>query len=196
MAGLGSTVWQVEQDPSCRDVLARHWPGVDRFENVCTVGVDTLPPADLVCGGFPCQDVSSAGKGAGLTGSRSGLWTEFARIVGELRPRWAVVENVASGGRHWVDSVRRDLDRLGYETLPVPVSAYDAGACHRRARVFVVAHTDRPSRSRVREPQRGGPRTPTEGGGTLTAAVGATSRLAPIFVEWLMGFPTDWTAPG
>ena len=86
--------WQVELDPYCRAVLARHFPDAARFEDVCEVGARNLAPVDLICGGFPCQDLSPAGRGAGIDGARSGLWAEFARIVRELRPRYVVVENV------------------------------------------------------------------------------------------------------
>jgi DNA (cytosine-5)-methyltransferase 1 len=141
-AGLGETVWQVEQDALCLEVLKRHWPHAKRFTDVRTVGAAELVPVDLICGGFPCQDVSSAGRGEGLAGERSGLWFEFARIVGELRPQWVVVENVAGGALRWVDAVVSGLEQLGYQALPLPLSAGDLGAPHRRARVFVVAYAD------------------------------------------------------
>lgn len=137
-AGLGPTLWQVESDPKCRAVLAAHWPEVERHDDVRTVGAANLVPVDLVVGGFPCQDVSAAGKGAGLAGARSGLWYEFARVVAECRPRFVVVENVANGIA-WVDAIRGTLGRLGYASLPVPLAASDVGAPHERARVFVVA---------------------------------------------------------
>ncbi len=137
-SGLGPVRWQVERDEFCRRVLAKHWPYVQRYDDVCTVGAD-LERVDLICGGFPCQDVSSAGKRAGLTGSRSGLWHEFARVVGVVRPRFVVVENVASGATRWVDAVVSSLAELGYASLPVPLSASDVGAPHKRARVFIVA---------------------------------------------------------
>lgn len=139
-SGLGRAVWQVEKDEFCRRVLERHWPDVARFDDVRTVGAATLPPVDLICGGFPCQDVSSAGNGAGLAGERSGLWFEFARIVDEMAPEWVVVENVLSGASRWLDTVLRSLEELGYECLPLPLSAEDVGAPHRRRRLFVVAH--------------------------------------------------------
>jgi DNA (cytosine-5)-methyltransferase 1 len=101
-----------------------------------------LAAVDLICGGFPCQDVSSAGKRAGLTGARSGLWYEYRRLVSELSPSWVVVENVASGAKLWVDFVRADLAELGYDSLPIPLSAQDVGAPHRRERIFIVAHTN------------------------------------------------------
>lgn len=141
-AGLGPTLWQVEQNAFCRAVLAKHWPETERFTDVKTVGHANLAPVDLICGGFPCQDLSSAGKGAGLTGERSGLWRQYARIIDELRPRWAVVENVTSGAVRWVDKVVGELEELGYACLLVPVSARDVGAPHIRKRLFIVAHAD------------------------------------------------------
>lgn len=138
-AGLGPTIWQVERDAACRKVLARHWPAALRYDDVRRVGASTLLPVDLICGGFPCQDVSSAGARAGLAGARSGLWFEFARIVAECCPRWVVVENVASGAHAWVDTVQRDLGKCGYASLPLPIAASDVGAPHRRARIFVLA---------------------------------------------------------
>jgi DNA (cytosine-5)-methyltransferase 1 len=139
-AGLGPVVWQVERDPFCREVLARHWPRADR--SVCDVreaNARNLAPVTAIVGGFPCQDVSAAGLGAGLSGARSGLWYEFARIVSELRPGIVIVENVASGARRWVDPVREGLRTLGYSTRAVGISAFDVGAPHVRERVFIVA---------------------------------------------------------
>ncbi len=142
-SGLGHTVWQVERDAYRRAQLAEHWPEAERHEDVRAVGRTNLAPVDLICGGFPCKDVSSAGKRAGLAGAQSGLWYEFARIVAEMRPRMVVIENVTSGANAWVDAVRGDLEKLGYASLPVPVSAADCGALHLRRRVFLVAHLDR-----------------------------------------------------
>jgi DNA (cytosine-5)-methyltransferase 1 len=86
--------WQVEIDERCNQVLECRYPDVERFGDVKDVGKRNLRPVDLICGGFPCQDLSVAGKRAGLAGERSGLWWEFARIIEELRPRWVIIENV------------------------------------------------------------------------------------------------------
>lgn len=142
-AGLGPTIWQVERDPFCQRILAKHWPTAERFDDVCTVGAHNLKPVDLICGGFPCQDLSYAGKGAGLAGARSGLWTEYARIVGELRPRFVVVENVAALAARGLDRVLGDLAALGYDAVWLPVRAADVGAPHRRERLFIVAYARR-----------------------------------------------------
>ncbi|MCP4742755.1 MAG: DNA cytosine methyltransferase, partial [Actinomycetales bacterium] len=85
-AGLGTTRWQVELEPFNRKVLAAHWPDAERFADVRDVSADDFPGCDVICGGFPCQDISSAGKGEGIDGQRSGLWREFARLIGEIRP--------------------------------------------------------------------------------------------------------------
>jgi DNA (cytosine-5)-methyltransferase 1 len=156
-AGVGCTSWQVEQDAFCRRVLAQRFPDSERFEDVRSVTSDDLVEIDLLCGGFPCQDISAAGKREGLGGARSGLWAQFDRLVGELQPNWVVVENVAHG-RPWVDAVRSALAERGYESAPVPLRARDVGAPHRRARIFVVARRRKLGRSDVSEPVRDRPR--------------------------------------
>lgn len=140
-AGVGHTVWQVECDPFCRSVLAKHWPDVRRYEDVRSVGAANLAPVDLVCGGFPCVDTSTANpRGAGLHGDQGGLWFEFERIVRELAPPFVVVENTGGNSSRWVPGVGCGLERLGYQTLPVQLEARDLGADHARSRVFVVAY--------------------------------------------------------
>jgi DNA (cytosine-5)-methyltransferase 1 len=142
-AGLGPVVWQVEREPYCRAVLAKHWPDAARHDDVCAVGAHTLTPVDVICGGFPCQDVSYAGEGAGIAeGTRSGLWFEYARLVRELRPRYVVVENVAALLTRGLGVVLGDLARLGYDAEWSTVSACSVGAPHVRQRVFVVAYPD------------------------------------------------------
>lgn len=141
-AGLGPVLWQVEKDEFCRRVLAKHWPEVPRYEDVRSVRASQLPVVDIICGGFPCQDVSSAGIGGGLSAPRSGLWFEFWRIVKESSPRFVVVENVASGKARWLRRVRHHLHMLGYRTRSLGIAARDVGAPHNRKRVFVVAYSD------------------------------------------------------
>lgn len=138
-AGLGPVLWQVESDPFCQRILAKHWPEAERFDDVRAVGAE-LRRVDLICGGFPCQDLSPAGTREGLAGERSGLWREFARVVSAVRPRWVVVENTGGGASAWVDAVSGDLAERGYEVLPCPVSAWAVGASHIRQRVFLVAY--------------------------------------------------------
>jgi len=147
--------WQVEIDPFCLAVLEKHWPDVRRYEDVRTVGAE-LGYVDVICGGFPCQDLSSAGKRAGVDGDRSGLWREFIRIVGTCWPRCVVVENVHHAWREWVPVLRRALWDLGYPSLPIQVQASDFGAEHERKRVILVAHIN-PSVLRLESWRRGWP---------------------------------------
>jgi len=139
----GHVVWQVERESFCRAVLAKHWPDAVRFDDVCTVGSE-LAAVDVVCGGFPCQDVSLAGKRAGFGGERSSLWREYRRIVDLLRPRFVFVENVpglvsSRGGWDFAE-VLGDLAALGYDARWDRFRAADVGAPHRRERVFLLAY--------------------------------------------------------
>lgn len=140
-------VGQVEIEPFCRQVLAEHWPGVPRWDDIRTVDTDGLPRADLVAGGFPCQPVSQAGRKQGFSDHRW-LWPEFARVVRDLRPRWVLVENVRNllsieGGRA-TQAVLGDLSALGFDAEWFCLSACAVGAPHMRHRLFIVAHTQRP----------------------------------------------------
>lgn len=131
-----------EVDPFCRSVLRRHWPGIPIYEDVRELrGVD-LPPVDVLCGGFPCQDVSlaAAGKRKGITGKRSGLWHEYARLIEEIRPGYVIVENVPGLLAAGVEAVLQDLAEIGYDAEWEVLPAAAVGAPHRRERVFLVAY--------------------------------------------------------
>ena len=133
------TVWQVEQNEYCRAVLARHWPGAVRYDDVRDIGISSVPPVDLLCGGFPCQDLSVAGKGAGLEGAKSGLFWEMARIVCEIQPRLWIMENVPAITFRGLGDVLGEVARLGYAARWGVLSAEDVGAPHLRRRWFCVA---------------------------------------------------------
>jgi len=135
--------WQVEVDKHCIEVLERHYPNVRRYEDVRKVGKENLESVDLICGGFPCQDLSVAGKRAGLDGERSGLWFEFKRIIGELKPRWVVIENVpgllsSSGGDDFA-VILSGLAEFGYGVAWRVLDSQYFGVAQRRRRVFIVA---------------------------------------------------------
>lgn len=140
-AGL-RCAWQVEIDDYCRQVLARHWPHVPRFNDVREVGASTLAPVDVLAGGFPCQDLSNSGRRAGIEGARSGLWKEFDRLIGELKPPYVLIENVAAllQRNNRFDVVLRDLAARGYDARWDVLPAGAVGAPHLRERVFVLAH--------------------------------------------------------
>lgn len=151
------TVAFAEIDPFCRRVLAKHWPGVPIYDDVRSVTADRLRAdgiaADVVCGGFPCQDISVAGKGAGLAGERSGLWVEFARIVGEVRPRFAIVENVSALTARGLGTVLGDLAAIGYDAEWHCIPASAVGAPHRRDRIWIIAYPNADGRRQSRERQ-------------------------------------------
>lgn len=132
--------WQVEIDPYANRVLAKHWPNVRRWPDVRTWPQPDTERVDVICGGFPCQDISLAGEGAGIDGTRSGLWSEYARIIREMGPRVVVVENVAALLIRGIDRVLGTLANLGYDAEWSCVSACSVGAPHPRDRVFIIAH--------------------------------------------------------
>ena len=160
-------IWQSEIDPYASAVLRRHWPAVPNLGDIRRIVVDqgrtsTHPyqrllvapwgicaggqvsgpfgAPDVLCGGFPCQDISNAGKRAGIDGERSGLWSEFARLIGELRPRYAIMENVAALLGRGLERVLGDLAEIGYDAEWHCIPASAVGAPHRRDRVWIVAY--------------------------------------------------------
>lgn len=140
----GFTVrWQVEIDAFCRDRLAQHWPHVERFSDVQICGTHNLAPVDVICGGFPCQDISPAGTRLGVVaGPRSRLWLEYLRIIRELRPTFAGVENSAAllhPGRG-MGVVLGQLASIGYDAEWDCLPAAAFGADHLRDRVYIVAY--------------------------------------------------------
>lgn len=135
--------WQVEIDGYANRVLETHWPHVRRFRDVRECGARNLSAVDLICGGFPCQPHSLAGKRQGGADERD-LWGEFARIIRELKPRWVLAENVpgllsTESGRFF-GRVLRDLAACGYdaEWQCIPAAAF--GAPHQRERIWIVAY--------------------------------------------------------
>jgi DNA (cytosine-5)-methyltransferase 1 len=159
----GHTVWHSEIDPAASKVLAHRWPSVPNLGDITKVDWADVPAVDILCGGFPCQDVSAAGKRAGIKdGTRSGLWSVFAEAIEALQPRIVVVENVrgllsatahrdmepddaAMGIGGGVPVLRAagavvgTLSDLGYSSRWATVSAASVGAPHRRERVFIIA---------------------------------------------------------
>jgi DNA (cytosine-5)-methyltransferase 1 len=142
-----TTVAFCEIEPYCRAVLKKHWPHVPCYEDVRTLTAERLRAdgisVDVICGGFPCQDISFAGKGAGIEGERSGLWREYARIVGEIRPRYVVVENVSALLGRGLDVVLGDLSEIGFDAEWHCIPASAVGAPHRRDRIWIVAYPGR-----------------------------------------------------
>ncbi len=154
------TVAFCEIDEFCRGVLAKHWPNVPCYSDVrnLTAGqlaADGIENVDVICGGFPCQDISIAGLKAGLDGSRSGLWSEIVRLAGDLRPRHIIVENVAnllSGPSTkpgaWFGRVLGDLAELGLDAEWHNIPASGLGAHFVGERVWIIASRAPASRLR------------------------------------------------
>jgi DNA-cytosine methyltransferase len=143
-AGM-KTVAFCEVDKKCQQVLKKHWPDVPIFDDVSTltgeeIGKRIEETIDVICGGFPCQDISLAGKGAGLEGKRSGLWTEFHRLIKEIRPKYAIIENVSALRSRGLDQVLREISEIGYDAEWHCIPASAVGAPHRRDRVWIVAY--------------------------------------------------------
>ncbi len=143
-----NTVWQCEADKNASKVLARRW-GVPNLGDITQVDWSAVIPVDVLAGGFPCQDISIAGKGAGLAGSRSGLWRHYAQGIEELQPTYVFIENVSALIARGLETVVEDLARLRYVGQWGCVRASDISAPHRRERVFVFARrldADAPAR--------------------------------------------------
>ena len=149
------TRWFVEIDPHCRNVLARHWPGLPVYGDISAVDWSGVEPVDVLAGGFPCQPISAAGKRLAQADARW-LWPEFARAVRALRPRYVLVENVrnllaVNGGSAFAE-ILADLAGLGYDAEWQCIPAAAVGAPHRRDRLWLVAYAasagERPRRLR------------------------------------------------
>ena len=158
-----STAWFSEIDDAPARILARHYPDVPNHGDIAAIDWAQVEPVDILTGGFPCQDVSAAGRRAGIReGTRSGLWSYFATAINQLKPRMVVIENVRGllstaahspvesaadamgdgAGRpvlRALGAVLGDLADIGYDAQWTTVAAADVGACHRRERVFIVA---------------------------------------------------------
>ena len=149
------TRWQVEQDSYCRKILAKHWPKAEIYDDVRGITKNNIEKVDILCGGFPCQDISSANARArGLHGEKSGLWWEYHRIINELQPRVAVMENVTAISFRGLGAVIGSLSEIGYNAEWCTIRASDFGAPHQRERWFCVAY---PNRERSREAFYGRP---------------------------------------
>lgn len=224
----GAPSWFVEQEEYPRQVLAKRFPGVPIYKDVREVGSQNLAPIDVLCGGPPCQDLSTAGRRSGLVdGERSSLFFDFARIAKQLRPRHIVIENVPALLSDWRGLVERTL-APEYGLTWCRISAANVGAPHLRWRVFVLGtlgathggacYAEQPGPlSRWTTPTardyKDGKFTPNVSidllGREVVAPSGAPKnskrekgrisnrtdnrRLAPSFVEVLMGLPLGWT---
>ncbi len=145
-AGM-KTVAFCEIDKHCQKVLKKHWPDVPIFNDVGNLKGRVFTSIDVICGGFPCQDISVAGNKKGFKDeqgnrTRSGLWEEFARLIKEIKPKYAIIENVANLRNQGLNQVIQDLRKIGYGCEWHIVSARAVGACHLRERIWIIAYPD------------------------------------------------------
>ena len=137
------TVAFCEIEPFCRQVLKKHWPDVPIFEDVRTLKGSDVGDVSVICGGYPCQPFSLAGKRLGAADDRH-LWPEYFRLVQELRPTWVIGENVAGHINMGLDDVLSDLEGAGYSTRTFVIPAVAVDAKHRRDRLWIVGHANNP----------------------------------------------------
>jgi DNA (cytosine-5)-methyltransferase 1 len=138
------TVAFCEIDNYCQRVLRKHWPDVYIHSDIRTLGAQHFEhyrKPDVIVGGFPCQDISVAGKGVGLSGERSGLWFEMLRVIREMRPTWLLIENVPNLRTKGADIVFAGLEEAGYTWTSAVVGAWAVGAPHKRDRVWILGHS-------------------------------------------------------
>lgn len=159
-----------EADPHARQVLRKHWSNVPIFEDIKELNYEAyfslgLPAPQIVCGGFPCQDVSAANpKAVGINGKRSGLWSELHRVIGEFRPRFVILENSSMLLGRGLVQVLQDLDAIGYDAEWHCIPASAAGARHRRDRIWIVAYTHDDLRRRAAQAEGRKPASPEHAG--------------------------------
>jgi DNA (cytosine-5)-methyltransferase 1 len=138
-AGGFTTEWFIEKDPYAQAILKKHWPNTKIYDDVEKVDFRSVPRVDVITGGFPCQDISNAGKRAGIEGSRSGLWAYCAEAVRTLRPKVALFENVAALTGRGLNRVLADLAEIGYDAEWYCFPAKAVGAPHQRDRIIIIS---------------------------------------------------------
>jgi DNA (cytosine-5)-methyltransferase 1 len=173
--------WQVEIDDYATKVLEKHWPRVHRERDIRQCGATNLERVDVICGGFPCQDISYAGLGAGLDGERSGLFFEAIRVVRELRPRVVVLENVAALLTRGLDRVLGTLAEIGYDAEWHCIPAASIGAPHIRDRVFIISYADSITSSKANSE-------------SVSKSLEQNSRMGSARRSWLSKSKSDWWA--
>lgn len=146
-------LFYVECDPYCQAIIRKHDPEAVIYDDAAKVDYRKLPRVNILTGGFPCQDISNAGGRVGITGSRSSQWKHYLRAISEIRPDYALIENVSALTRRGLDVVLCDLASIGYDAEWHCISAASVGAFHRRQRIFILAypHQERLMDTRIKE---------------------------------------------
>jgi DNA (cytosine-5)-methyltransferase 1 len=163
IVGGFETVAFVEREPYCQQILSKHWPIVPIYDDITTFNPEPYS-ADVVCGGFPCQDISTAGKQAGIKeGTRSGLFYELIRVIRLVQPKYVVLENVSAILANGLDTVLGELAEAGFDAEWACIPASAVGACHQRDRWWLVAYPVREFRDVHRTEQTADRETPQSG---------------------------------
>jgi DNA (cytosine-5)-methyltransferase 1 len=190
------TIWFCENDPYASAVLKKNWKDVPNLGDITKVDWDAVERPEMLTGGFPCQDISVAGKGKGIEGGhRSSLWFEYAKAIGSLQPGIALIENVPAILGRGLDIVLADLAEMRYDAEWFNLSASDVGAWHRRDRIFIIAYATSERCDNRSDNREGGQVLPTEkreieknseerdrrecGAGTICTHISDTDNLAP-----------------
>jgi DNA (cytosine-5)-methyltransferase 1 len=140
LVGGFETIGFVEREPFCQQILRKHWPDVPIYDDITTFSPEP-GSADVICGGFPCQDISTAGKQAGIKeGTRSGLFYELMRVIRMVQPQYVILENVAAILANGLDTVLGELAAAGFDAEWACIPASAVGACHQRDRWWLVAY--------------------------------------------------------
>ena len=134
------TLWFIEKDRYAQEVIRKHWRDAIIYDDITEVDFRTVPKVDILTGGFPCQDISIAGRGVGITGSRSSLWKYYKEAIGILRPKYAFIENVPILTDRGFNVVLSDIASIGYDAEWYCVPASSVGAFHRRNRIYIVSY--------------------------------------------------------
>ena len=138
--GKFETVAFCEWDTNCQQVLNKNFPEIPCFGDIADLTADQLPSVDVIVGGFPCQDISYAGRGAGIDGERSGYWRHYARLIKEIKPEGCIIENVSAIRTRGLDRLLSDLNEIGYDAEWHCIPASALGACHQRDRIWILAY--------------------------------------------------------
>jgi DNA (cytosine-5)-methyltransferase 1 len=142
-------------EPYCRELYKLRFPDSIQLGDITKIKAEDLPDGEwIITGGFPCQDISIAGKGAGIHGERSGLWFEYWRLIRDLRPRFAIMENVGMLVHRGLREVLGSLAEIGYYAEWQDIRASDMGAPHRRERIWIVAYSEQTSLDFTMEERR------------------------------------------
>jgi DNA (cytosine-5)-methyltransferase 1 len=141
--GKFKTIWNCENDEYASAILRKHWPEIPNLGDITKVEWERIEKPNLLCGGFPCQDISIAGKQKGIKeGTRSGLWFEFAKAIRIIRPRYVLIENVPMLANNGGTIVLSSLAEIGYDAEWFTLSAAEVGAWHKRERFFIIAYSN------------------------------------------------------